>query len=226
MSLSTPETTTPRPIATLRGNIIEVPGLGNEISVRGENVGIQVWSQIVANSQSDQRQRYFNVFYNKRSKNFESRQIIVGTAAIGTWDHPEIPLSYLDILGGIRGVLFETVAHIHTHPMPKELDHLRTHIPSTADVTPLTNPSWRGSMIVLDQGGAHLLIRTGESVYRDNPPPQDLIEKVLKEIGDKKGTVADIQRKINGLISEYGISYYFKNGLEPNEDGTVTFKKP
>lgn len=225
MEPKAPEDATPRtnPVTRLRGNIIETSGHRPEITVRAEEVGANLWQQLVTDTQQDQRERHISVVRNKRTSILETTPIVIGEPARNSSEAPTVTLAPQSFL---KGLFTETVSHIHSHPLAPELDHLKNSIPSTSDVVPLTIPSWKGSMVIVDRGGAHLLLRTAEPMHRDKPLPTDLIEKVLKEIGDVGGTTADIQKRINGLLYEFGISYYYREGLNTDEDGTVTFRRP
>lgn len=226
MEPKTPESAIPKPITQIRGNITEVPGYNPEITLKAEEVGANLWLQLVEDTQRDLRERYTSVIRYRRNNRLEATPVIIGEPAKNDKDIPHVlpePQPFL------KGLLTKKVSDTHSHPLDPsipEIARLKTTFPSTADIIPLTIPNWKGCRIIVDRGGAHLLIKTGESIHRHEPPPPDLIEKVLKEVGDRHGTVSEIQKRINGLLYEYGISYFYRESLTPDEDGTVTFKKP
>ncbi|MCL4419364.1 hypothetical protein M1146_04655 [Patescibacteria group bacterium] len=216
MEPRSPEIPTSNNITLLKDKITEVSGFTKEITVRADNVGAQEWPGMLAGTQSDGRERGLIVYRNPLSKNkFTPSKIIVG-------EKTHIAPLFSDI--GLKGFLFPIAAKIHTHPRTPEVQHLKTLIPVDGDLQLFFGYDY-SAMITLDDGGAHLLIRTGESIRQD-PPPSNLIGNAIGKEAARGGIVADVQKKLNTILSEYGISYFYTESLTPSEDGTVTFKKP
>lgn len=215
-----PEDPTSKKITLLRGNVIEIPGFGREITVNGDNIGASKWQEMLTGSQTDEKERHLNVFYNPLTKKFTPGNIVIAEKT--SFNVGNVPLGFSGI--GPRGMLYEHIANVHTHPMTKEDEHLKTTIPSIEDIKNFLNHTYSAGVII-DRGGAHLLVRTYERINEDLPP-DDLIKNIIAEVKAKDGITTDVQKQLNSVLSRYGLVYFYTEALTPSEDGTITFKKP
>lgn len=221
MGPKSPETAVPQNVTILTKRITEGLGTVREITVRADNVGAQRWQEMLTATQEDGKERGLIVYRSLLSHNkFSTSKISVGTAVENRSAH--VTPQFEDI--GVKGLISPVVAKIHTHPRTPEIQHLKTTIPVDGDIQLFSNDGY-SAMVVLDDGGAHLLIRTGESIMPE-PPPGDLISRAINEVAAKGGVVADVQKRMNAILSPYGISYFYTETPAPAEDGTVTFGKP
>lgn len=221
MEPRSPEIPTSSNITLLKDRLTEVSGFTREVTVRADNVGAQKWQEMLAATQSDGKERGLIVYRSLLSQNkFSTSKISTGTGVKNRKAH--VAPQFEDI--GIRGFILPVVAKIHTHPRTPEVQPLKTLIPVDGDLQLFFGYDY-SAMITLDDGGAHLLIRTGESIRQD-PPPNNLIGDAIDKEAAKEGLVANVQKRLNTILSEYGISYFYTENLTPSEDGTVTFKKP
>lgn len=216
MEPKSPEIPTLNNITLLKDKITEGLGFTKELTVRADNIGADKWQKMLAATQNDGLERGLIVYRNPLSKNkFTPSRIIVG-------ENTHVAPLFSDI--GLKGFIFPIVAKIHTHPRTPEVKDLKTLIPVDGDLQHFFGDNY-SAMITLDDGGAHLLIRTGESIRQD-PPPKNLIADEINKEAAKEGLVANVQKRLNTILSEYGISYFYSESLTPLEDGTITFKKP
>ncbi len=215
MGLTSPETSIPQNTTPLTRTITEGLTAATEVTVRADNIGVQKWAEMLAGTQTDGRERGLIIFKSPLSNSkFSTSKIIIG-------EETHVAPQYSDI--GLK-FLHPVAAKIHTHPKSPEVQHLKTLPPGDTDLQLFFGDSY-SAMVTLDHGGAHLLIRTGESI-QEGFPPKDLIGNVIKQVAAKDGLVTDVQKKLNGILSPYGISYFYTENLTPSENGTVTFKKP
>lgn len=188
-----------------------------EVAIRADNIGAQEWAQMLSETQSDGKERGLIIYLKHFSKDkFETSRIIIGS-------NTHTGISFDDM--GLRRFLSPAiVTTVHTHPRTPGTQALKTLIPVDDDVRRFFEDNY-SAMVTLDDGGAHILIRTGESMFQ-NPPPEDLISNLIKAEAAGEGLVANVQKRINNALSPYGLSYFYSESLIPAENGTFTFKKP
>ncbi len=215
MEPTSPESGISKSNTVLKGRLIESIKFEREIQVAAENIGASKWQEMLESSQSDGLERGLLVFKNLFGNKFESGNIFQGNKR-----HVSTSLDEQ----GPKSKFASVAVTVHTHPTNAENEHLITMPPGDGDIQILFNTNFgAGSMVILDKSGAHLLIRTSE--LRGDPPPSDLIKKLADEIQAENGTTLDVQRKMNGRLSEFGVSYYFTDNLLPT-NGMITFKRP
>ena len=221
MEPKSPERPAPNNITLLKDRITEIPGFQREITVRADNIGASKWPEMLAATKEDGLERGINVFRTPITKKFYTGTIITGTKK-DFKTGKNVPIQSSDI--GLKGFISDIVASVHTHPLTEEEAHLKTTVPSGSDVQTFFENAY-STMVILDRGGAHLLVRTRDTLNQETPPT-DLIQKKINEVAAKGGTVADVQKQLNSMLSQYGISYFYTENLTSAEDGTITFKKP
>jgi hypothetical protein len=222
MGPTTPETSgIDQSITTLKSKVTEIPWT-NEIKVKMENVGAQKWPEMLAATQSDGRERGMNVFRNPLTGKFTPGEIVIG-GETGFEEGNDIPILSSEI--GLRSMFYDHVATVHTHPMTAEDAHLKTTVPSGNDIRKFLGSTY-SAMVVIDRGGAHLLIRTRELMQGEPLPSPDLIKNKIAEVKAKDGIVTDVQKALNAMLAQYGLRYYYTEELTPSADGTIAFKTP
>lgn len=222
MSLTSPEISSPKQITLLTKPITEFPGLSQELIVPGANVGISKWKPILASS-IDGKERSFTTFYNRLTRKFTDGEIHVGTE---TQSNPGKRISReeeQEIFLESGGLFREPVVITHNHILAP---HLATDIPSDYDVFFFLKAESLSAFVIVDRNGSHLLVRTRKRMEHEPLPPEDLIERAVIEAESKDQTSTDVQKRIDSLISGYGLRYLYHPGLDAEKDGTVTFKKP
>lgn len=218
MNLPTPETSTPRDVTTIRNFVTESALFLSEIIVSADNVGAGLWQEMIEETVATGKEVGRGIFYDRIGRKFVPGELIVGHE---TGIDEFIPLP--PPIKGFRGALLSLATTVHTHPMTSA-PLARTSIPSGADLQMFLF-SVDGAMVTIDRGGAHLIIRT-EAPKKDDLPPQDLVRRKIDEVADRDGVIADVQRQFNGLLNEYGATYFYTPHLAPAADGTVTLRRP
>jgi hypothetical protein len=222
MSLQSPEFSASKPVTMLVKPVTEIPGLSNEITIPGENVAQSKWA-LMLDASSDGAERSLTTFYNRLTKKFTNGPMHKGTKTTSNLGEKVKRNEDQEIFLESSGLFREPVVVTHDHLTPP---HLATDIPSDYDVFFFLMAETLSASIMVDRNGAHLIIRTRKRMESEALPPQDLIEKAVKEAKEKDQTSTDVQKRIDSLISPYGLRYLYHPGLDTNEDGTVTFKKP
>nr|MBI5455504.1 hypothetical protein [Candidatus Levybacteria bacterium] len=220
MEPKSPEISTSSNITLLKDRITEISEFAREITVKADNIGASKWQEMLTQTKSDGKERRLNVFYNLLTKKFTPGNTVVGTAE-GFKTGADVPIEVSDI--GLKGMFHHQVADVHTHPLTEEDAHLKTTVPSGNDLRTFLSSAY-SAMVAIDRGGAHLLIKSRE-IAEGKLPPADLVQKKIEEIAKKGGVVTDVQKHLNRMFSQYGVSYFYSENLTPLEDGTITFKK-
>lgn len=195
-----------------------LPSYHKEITVDADNVGASSWEEMIRLTQTLTKDglKEFGMVVSQKDGKFRSNKIITGHQR-----HIPNPIRWHGIIPELlKG---KGVVAIHTHPMEKKDEHLATTIPSDPDIQAFISSGY-AAFVILDQKGAHLLIRT--QYFNQNQPPKDLVDGIYQDIKKRDGTTLDIQRILASKLEDYGISYYHTTTLSPNPDGTVAFKKP
>lgn len=208
------------PIIALKASRIEQAEHIHEISVDAENVAAAHWQNVVEQTQADGKEIGFTVFFDRISRKYIKGPNFIGDEKSNTVE------PYLDTgkgLKGFRKFLQANVVEVHTHSLLDEEAKFSTSVPSSKDLRRIMTDTAAGSMLVLDKGGAHLIMKTGEP-KTDQLPPKDFVKKLVDQIAPN-GTVAQLQRLISTGIAEYGLSYFYHAGLTPNPDNPVTFRR-
>lgn len=249
MEPRSPENPIPSNITLLKDKVTEVSGFGREITVRADNIGTQKWREMLRLMQETGKEQKMDMFYNPFTHNFVPGNIVAGVER-GFKTGPNIPIETSEI-DGLRNMFCKHVASVHTHPMGPEEAQMKTSVPSGNDLIKfLINAD--SAMVVIDRGGAHLLIKTREFIAKDPPterrkttrrplqaadsaggdfegedlPPEDLVQNKIDEVKAKDGIIADVQAELNTIFSPYGVQYFFcpTANITTLEDGTITFK--
>ena len=222
MEPRTPENAIPKLIILLTRPITEIPGLTPEITTPGANVAVGKWKSMI-NLSNDGKERSLITFYNRITRKFTDGDIQTGTESKSNQGRKITREEDEEIYLGHNGLFREPVVVTHDHILAP---HLATDIPSDYDVLFFLRAENLSASIILDRNGAHFLVRTRKKAEHEPLPPDDLIERAVIEAGSKDQTSTDVRKRIDSLISPYGLRYLYHPGLDADEDGTVTFRKP
>lgn len=137
-----------------------------------------------------------------------------GSKEPASWGPSLFPhgLSSWRYLNGMEDILM-----IHGHPMPSEVDHIKTTHHSKTDVKYFFDSNLWAS-IVLDRGGAHLLRRYSER-YEGAIDAKKLVEQSYE--GKKR--VIEVIAALGEGLSPYGIQYFYSPEINFTDGGIVVF---
>lgn len=215
MGPKSPETSIPQNTTLLTKTITESLRTAREVTVRADNIGAEKWAEMLAGTQTDGKERGLIVFRSPLSNSkFSTSKIVIG-------ENTHVTPQYSDI--GFK-FLHSVAAKIHTHTKSPEVEHLKTLPPGDTDLQLFFADNY-SAMVSIDHGGAHLLVRTEEPITTELPP-KDIIARTISEVAARNGLVEDVQKRLNGILNQYGISYFYTENLMPSEDNTITFRKP
>lgn len=218
-----PEELPTKNITLLTKEITEIPGFGKEITIKTDNIGVSKWQEMLAATRADGKERGLTVYRNPLSRNkFLTGKISTGTSIENGKAH--VAPQSEDI--GIKGFILSEAVKIHTHPRIPEIQHIKTLIPSFGDLQSFWNDTGISAMVTLDDGGAHLLVRTREADTHNSPTDKDLIKNLIRDEATKEGLITNVQKRLNTAFSQFGIEYFYSESLTPSQAETITFKKP
>lgn len=182
--------------------------LGPEISIPGEQLGADKWSELLDRTNQTGKEYGFCVW--ERGKKISIDKITEGLE--GEW-YPDL---------NILARLFKTnISIVHSHPKPAALDHVETTLVSMGDINSFINSSSK-SLVMLDKGGVHLLIRQGLIFRDESTDVREEFKDVFRGFSNK--TSADVRKETAKILSRWGIKYFFSNTLTPSADGFVNLK--
>jgi hypothetical protein len=205
-----------------------INGFSPSILVSADVLATDLWHTMVSDTQLDYRERGV-VVGRPAGKNVLVRSEIIegygqesgeGLVEVVEASLP-VPMFPFGILRGMSQRLKKDVV-IHTHPMPPEVDHVRTSIISDKDIRCFVGSKYTG-MVMLDRGGAHLMVRTGPSNQYDCVPGFNLVSSTMSEVINKGGGSMDVMTRFARQIGRYGLGYYYTPDLKQSGE-TVEFQ--
>lgn len=188
--------------------------LGEEITVDGEQIGVSRWEKMLELTQEDLHERAITVTSVFRKPKISK---IARGAESSFSDHAK-PATAEAVLFFFFG---EPVSIVHTHPMGKDLEHLRTTAISDGDIQNF-NGSAYNAFIAIDRGGAHLLVHN-RMRFEKQEIPSDMAKKIREDLEGKNGSVSDLIQQLATELERYGISYYFCPDVS-STGGNKTFR--
>lgn len=213
----------PHKIENFSSPHIEMQGR-ESVFIDSKILGTEKWGQIIQETKIDSKER--GMMVSIRGEKTYISDIFTGlsekqdggnNAEIFT---PLFPHGLKSLLPGMKDVLF-----VHSHPMPKELDHIQTTIFSDADIANFINCEDRAS-VMIDRGGAHILVRTGETYNSRELVNKRIVENTQEETVRKEGKIIDTIKAVSKELSQYGIGYLYTPNLTPDPKGYVEFFDP
>lgn len=192
------------------------------ILVAADVLATDSWHELVSATQVDYRERGLvvgrHIGKNKliRSKVIEGygreQTDIPGEDLEAAFPVPMLPFGVKSLSPRIKQDVV-----IHTHPMPPEVDHVRTSIISDKDIHAFTNSRYN-AMVMLDRGGAHLVARTRQSDLYSGKPQEDLVSSTMRGVIAESGGSMDIMIKLASRLGQYGLGYFYTPELaQPGE---------
>lgn len=182
--------------------------LESRIELPGGQLGVNSWPEMIEQTQAEDRERGVVVssFFGK----FRTSPIFKG-------DEPSITSPVLPHGVSSLWPFAKYITHVHSHPMPEALSHLQTTIVSDTDIRNFRNSSVK-AMIIIDRGGAHLLLHDYFADFEKELPQFNLSHSALNKIKDKGNTVMDAMKELARILNPYGIRYYYSPTLEPKNE--------
>lgn len=184
------------------------------IQVAADVLATDTWAELVNATQTDYREHGLvigrNAGNNKlvRSKILEGygREMLQESEQVLEAAFP-VPMFPFGIIKGMSPRIKEDVA-LHTHPMPPEVDHVRTSIISDKDLQVFTGSKYN-AMVMLDRGGAHLLARTRPTYSYASAPEPNLVSSTMREVIAESGGSMDVMARLAHRLGQYGLGYFY-----------------
>jgi hypothetical protein len=211
------------PLESFKDSYLERPG--KILTVEANLVAAEDWQRLVDLTQADQRER--GIAIGRRGTKLLHSGIIEGSGKeTDYYDNPAavleptFPVPMLPF--GLKGLLpkVEKIAILHTHPMPPEINHVKTTVISDKDIYAFLHTGYR-AMLMADRGGAHLLTRTSPSVIEVSLSP-NLVSKTISDVIRAGGGSMDVLERVARRLSQLGLGYFYTPDLSP-KNGTVEF---
>ena len=191
------------------------------VSIPRDFLATEHWVDLVDATEKDRCEYGYAVGIDGQGKAVLSN-MLEGYPAITTEDGIELEQASLTVpmfpFGILRARQVKKAVLIHTHPMPTFDDRPRTRIFSDKDIGHFFGSDYL-AMIMLDQGGAHLMAKQG----RFNRNSWDLLDPKLVEttlLDVRKGSrsMRDVLSRVAYQLSMHGIGYYYTPDLSQSND--------
>ena len=184
------------------------------ILLSAETLAADTWDELVSATQTDYLERGL-IVGRYTGKNTLIRSKIIKGYGQEAGEHPgevleaafPIPMFPFGILKGMLLRIKEEVV-IHTHPMPPDVDHVRTSVISDKDIRSFTTSRYAG-LVMLDKGGAHLLTRTRPQYLDWDTPAPDIVSSTMRRVIAEAGGSTDVMTGVAEKLARYGLSYYY-----------------
>lgn len=191
------------------------------ILVATDVLATDLWHKLVSATQADYRERGLVVGRHIGKNELVRSKIIEGfgkeqgenpAEVEAAFQAPMLPFGARSMSPRVKRDVI-----IHTHPMPPEVDHVRTSIISDKDIHAFTNSKYN-AMVMLDRGGAHLVARTRRSYSYDIEPKSDLVSSTMREVIAESGGSMDVMTRLASRLGQYGLAYFYTPELtQPGE---------
>jgi hypothetical protein len=196
------------------------------VSVHSGFLATEHWVDLVSATAIDSCEYGYAVGIDRQgepvlSDRLEGYPPIVGKDGIeiedGSLPVPMFPFGVLQARKISKAVL------VHTHPMPTSENHPRTRIFSDKDIGHFLGSDY-SAMMMLDQGGAHLLAKKERFTRnaRDLLHPK-LVETTLLEIREGSRSMRDVLSRVAYQLWVHDVGYYYTPDLSQPKD-TVEFQ--
>jgi hypothetical protein len=196
------------------------------VSVPSAFLATEHWVDLVDTTDKDRCEYGYAVGTDRQSEPVLSDRL-EGYAAITGEDGAEIEQASLSApifpFGILRARQIKKAVLVHTHPMPISEDRPRTRIFSDKDIGHFFGSDYL-AMIMLDQGGAHLMAKKERFTRnaRDLLHPK-LVETTLLEVREGSRSMRDVLSKVAYQLWVHGVGYYYTPDLLQPDD-TVEFQ--
>lgn len=188
-----------------------------EIEIPGEHLGQGNWEEMVNKTQTDGRERGVMVgdFFGK----LITSDIFSGTSEK---ESPNASITPHFNVFGWKYLAARKAVFIHSHPKPDELSHLQTTMFSNGDFRSFFNSTLK-SLVMVDPGGVHVLLRDDNSLIQIETPKEDFVGEAMKYAEDRNGLVVEAMKKMGNMFARHNFYYYYSPKLS-HEDGVVKLK--
>ena len=123
---------------------------------------------------------------------------------------PLFPHGLKSLHPGVKELCF-----VHTHFKPKELDHLSTTLLTDDDIESFARSVLK-TLIMIDQGGIHMLIRQHQNTYE---LPKATALNALHTTRQNANSVHEVMELTAKELLNYHIGYYFNSwGKQTDKD--------
>lgn len=194
-----------------------------EILVPGQKIGFLKWPEMIRLTQEDKKER--GIVVSQRGKKILVSDIYEGKE--GEITTPDLPHGRSSFFPGNR------VADIHTHYMGKDYKPPTTCV-SDKDLKAFST-SEDPAVVVIDLGGAHLIVDIGKTDSRQILPKK-IVTAIYNSVADRDGLMIEVQQTLAKQLPEYGLAYYFSPSRiddtgkvimpQPDSAGYIKFTKP
>jgi hypothetical protein len=200
-------------------NRIEISRKGSML-VNVKVVAVDRWENMLSATQKDYRERGI-VISRKGNRLFTSKVAVGNDIEPGDTNIGErtFPIPFLP--HGIRSLdpTMKDIVVVHTHPMLSELDHLRTSIISDLDIHSFVASDYK-SLVMIDRGGAHLLVRNSFSPDEEERLlRRKIVKETTKKIKEQEGGTLEVMQSLDLELRNYGLRYFFTPFTEPDSSG-------
>lgn len=199
-------------------------GLGRNLRIQDSILAQDKWQEMLNATQADGDEKKISIFWD--GKSLSSSEIINGSGIIDEKTRRTHQLyKFPSIRHALRQIFVpgKELVKIHTHPKPKELDHLLT--------TPFTDPDINGFLdstskaaVMIDTGGVHMLARVPHFYSTRDPetnPPLEFEKDAITKAKKNSGLVMEYMQEMAKKLRPLGIRYYYSPKLNADADGFV-----
>lgn len=228
--ISSPEQSTPT-LGPQKINLLEENPwrFQDEIVLPGEQIGAEKWGKMLEKTQETGRE--YDIVVSTNGKKILVNKINEGHGERPDYDSdkgekspPDFspPIFPQGVLKGLFGRVRDIVS-VHTHPETEDSKHLPTTTFSADDVYIYLDRGYR-TVIMLDKGGAHMLIGINPYINRKQINPAEIINEAFEKAEKNTETIAEVMVEIAKSLVPFGIKYYFTSSIKQSEEGFVEFR--
>lgn len=178
--------------------------LGTKIEISAEQLAANKWLEMVGLTHAVGKER--GVVTSSFSGKLITSKVFTGSEE--SIIRPSLP-------HGLKSLwpFTKYIALVHTHPMPDTLNHLQTTLISDQDIRAFRESSFE-VMVMVDRGGAHILLHTPMADLEKPLPKFSLSNAALDKTAKGENTSQEARKELANLLYPYGIRYYYSPALE------------
>jgi hypothetical protein len=202
----------------LRENIVDV-ALPPKIRVDARLFGAEKWEQMIADSQTDGKERGVFVSTDRKGtahfSDVRESEDSVNDVSVVSLSEGFAPHGFRSFIPGRYRL--EPFAFVHTHPLPSDLDNLPTSALSTQDLASFSASAVK-VYIVLDRGGAHLLLKRNVPHQTHAINAKEIVDQAYKTAEHGTQSVAEVRRMMGEQLAKLGYFYYFSSDIAVDDN--------
>jgi hypothetical protein len=206
---------------SLRNSYIENPWAPT-MFVNADSVAAGKWPEMLAETQKDLRER--GVVVSRSGDKIITSKIFTGVAEGEISERHRAHITMPILSQGLRSLLPKTkdITFVHTHSMPPQLNHLQTTIVSDADILSFIRSELNG-LVVVDRGGAHLLVRTRETYGQKPSWRENTVNEIIAKSIKAQGSVMNAMTAVANELQKSGLGYYFSPTSQSTSSNEILF---